>query len=140
MAAGNSPIVEAIARAETGTTGEIRVHLSKRWFEKDPLGRAMQLFEQFGMFRTTRRNAVILYVNLRKRRMAIFGDTGIHDKVGQAFWEKILAELAHDLRTTHHEKAVAEAIFKIGDVLKAHFPIGAGDDNMDELPNTVTTD
>lgn len=135
-----SKIVEAIARAEDRTSGEIRVHVSKRWIEKDPYHRAQKLFIRLGMNRTTLRNAVLLYVNLRRRKFAIYGDEGIHQNVGQRYWEKIARDLSQDLRGTHHENAIAMAVTKIGDALAENFPIDSEHPNRNELSNDVTID
>lgn len=120
--AASDPIVRAIAISEAGTTGEIRVHLSKRLWEKDPYGRALRLFERFGMSRTSQRNAVLLYVNLRRRRFAIVGDQGIDQAAGQAFWKELARQLTEDLRATDPERAIAMAITSLGRELRDHFP------------------
>jgi uncharacterized membrane protein len=134
MASGNpfqagvvrtSPILIALAEAESGSTGEIRVHLSRRWIERDPFARAAALFREFGMARTAKRNAVLVYVNLRRHKFAIAADEGINSAVGQRFWEKLSRELAVDLRSTHPEKAVAMTVTRIGEALKKHFPAEA---------------
>lgn len=117
-----SPILSAIWDAERDSTGEIRVHLSKRWFEPDPFARALHLFTRFGMSKTSHRNAILIYVNLRKRRFAIIGDAGIHHAVGQNFWESLSRQLRENLLSTHSEKAIALTIQSIGKVLKEHFP------------------
>jgi uncharacterized membrane protein len=135
-----SRIVEAIARAETHTTGEIRVHISKRWFEPDPMLRARKLFDRLGMRRTTLKNAVLLYVNLRRKKFAIYGDEGIHHSVGQKYWERIARELSQDLRGTHHENAIALAVNKIGGALAENFPVDQTHFNRQELSNDVSSD
>ncbi len=141
MAAGKvSPIVRAIAWAEKGTTAEIRVHISRRFFEKDAFVRAQKLFEQFGMYRTTHRNAVLLYVNLKRQQFAVIGDTGIHEKIGQHYWEELARSLREDLLSTHYENAIAIAVRTLGITLQAHFPPALDGQNPDELPNLVTED
>jgi uncharacterized membrane protein len=133
-----SPIVQAIALAETGTTGEIRVHLSKRWFERDPYFRAVRLFTRFQMNNTSQRNAVLLYVNLRKKKFAVVGDTGVHQKVGQEFWENLAATLRQDLQSTHPERAISSAVETVGKALQKFFPADRGSQNINELPDEVT--
>lgn len=140
MAAGNSPIVEAIRIAEQGTTGEIRVHLSKRWIEKDAYARAERIFHEYGMTRTTHRNAVLLYVNLRRHKFAIIGDESIHERVGSRYWQRIARRLSEDLRSTHPERAIAMAVQEIGEALKKHFPADLNEPNPDELGNDVSSD
>lgn len=142
MAAGNrkSPIIRAIGEAEKGTTGEIRVHLSKRWFEKDPYGRAQKLFNQFGMEQTAHRNGVLLYVNLRRRKFAIIGDAAIHTAVGQVYWEELCLRLREDLQSTHSENAIALAVRTVGITLQHYFPAGLEQPKVNELPDDVTED
>jgi uncharacterized membrane protein len=111
-----------LSEAERGSTGEIRVHLSRRWFERDSFVRATALFREFGMTRTAKRNGVLIYVNLKKHKFAIVADEGITAAVGNKFWEKLGRELAVDLRSTHHENAVAMTVRRVGEALRKHFP------------------
>jgi len=135
-----SPIVEAIRLAEENTTGEIRVHLSKKWIERDPYRRATRLFQKFGMFRTTHRNAVLLYVNLKRKKFAIIGDEGIHQTVGQMYWEDLARALKHALISTHPENAIALAVSRIGDILHEHYPLQAGAKHHNELKDEFSED
>lgn len=118
-----SPILEAICEAERGTTGEIRVHLSKRWFEKNPYQYAENLFLKYGMMRTTQRNAILFYINLRRRKFAIIADSEINKVVDPKFWRILGNELATQLRSTHSEKAIAEGVRMAGEMLKKYFPL-----------------
>jgi uncharacterized membrane protein len=135
-----SPIVQAIAEAEKATTGEIRVHLSRRLWDPDPYGRARRLFAEYGMTRTAQRNGVLLYINLRKRRFALVGDEGVHQTVGQKYWEDLAQALHEDLMSTHIENAVAIAVRTIGATLQRFFPADLDSQNPDELSNEVTHD
>lgn len=135
-----SPIIKAIAAAEKHTTGEIRVHLSRDWIEKNPYAKAQKLFHQFGMTKTSQRNAVLLYINVRKRVFAIVGDEGIHQAVGQRYWEGLVRNLKEDLLSTHVENAIALCVFTIGATLKKFFPIDVDVHNQNEIPDLVTED
>lgn len=120
--AATDPIVRAIALAETGTTGEIRVHLSRRLFEKNPFNHALWLFDRFGMTRTLQRNAVLLYVNLRRHRFAIVADQALHQVLGQNYWQQFSREFSEEMRGTDPERGVAIAVSRLGEKLKLHFP------------------
>ncbi|MBC7692176.1 MAG: TPM domain-containing protein [Methylotenera sp.] len=124
MAAGkNSPIVKALTIAERKTSGEIRVHLSRRLIEKDPLGRGLALFDEYKMTQTANRNAVLIYVNLRCQRFAIIADEGIHRAVGQMYWEELAVNLKEDLLSTYFENAISLTIFTLGVTLQKYFPV-----------------
>jgi uncharacterized membrane protein len=118
----HSPIIDAIREAEAGTEGEIRVHLSQRWFEKDPWKRAENLFAHYGLGSGLQQNTILIYINLRKRSFAILGDLAIHQRVGQTYWNNLARELTENLRSTQSEKAIALTIRSIGKILKTHVP------------------
>jgi uncharacterized membrane protein len=117
-----SPIVDAIREAESETSAEIRVHLSRRLWERNPYQRAMRLFQQYGMSGSAQRNSVLFYVNLRRKKFAIVGDEGAHTAVGQRFWEELSRETKRNMISTHPENAIALIIRKLGARLAKHFP------------------
>ena len=130
-------IVAAIGEAERKTSGQIRVYISHRNFP-DALARARSRFTKLGMARTRQRNAVLLYLAPRTRVFAIVGDTGVHEKCGDAFWQEVAAQLSGDLKSGPPTDAVVRAVEKIGALLAAHFPPGSDDGN--ELADGIARD
>lgn len=130
-------IVDAIGRAEAGTSGEIRVHVT-RHEPQDIEARARHRFEKLGMTKTAERNAVLFYVAPRIQKFQILGDTGVHEKCGDGFWKETAAEISDAFRKGDFTGGLEAGIEKIGGVLKAHFPRRPGDVN--ELPDEVTED
>ncbi len=120
---GISPIVKALAWSESKCTGEIRVHVSRRWFDPDPYGRARDIFENFGMLRTSRKNAVLFYFNVRLQRFAIVADSGVDSELGDLYWKELAGNLKEDLQSTHFENAVAIAVRTLGVSLQKVYPI-----------------
>ena len=131
-------IEAAIAEAEARTSGEIRVWVSHKTIA-DAVERAALRFEKLGMRKTRERNAVLLYFAPLSQKFAVIGDSAIHAKCGQPFWEEVAAEIREQLRAQHFTEAVVGAVRKVGDVLARHFP-HRGDDDRDELPNTIVRD
>ena len=130
-------IVEAIARAESDTSGEIRVHVT-RSEPADIESRARERFDKLGMTGTAQRNAVLFYIAPRIRKFQILGDTGVHEKCGDNFWNATAQEMEDSFRKGQFSNGVVAGINRIGEILKAHFPKGA--ENSDELPNTIDED
>ncbi|MEO5970403.1 MAG: TPM domain-containing protein [Bdellovibrionia bacterium] len=118
----HSPIVEAIRLAEKSSSGRIRVHISKRWMEKDPTRRAQQIFVQHKMTENPLRNSILLYVNLRKRKFAILGDVGINRVVELHYWQEMELTLSENLFSTQSERAIAFTVTSLGQALKKYFP------------------
>jgi uncharacterized membrane protein len=87
------------------------------------------------MTATRDRNAVLLYFVPKSQKFAIIGDTGVHEKCGQAFWDEVAAEMHRLLREHKFTDAVIGTVQKVGAVLARHFPFRGDDTN--ELPNRV---
>jgi len=130
-------IVAEIAAAEKQTSGEIRVFISRK-SPADALVRARERFEKLGMSRTRHRNGVLIYFAPRVQKFAVIGDSGIHEKCGDAFWQETVAEIGAHLRADHFTEAVQHAVRKVGALLAQHFPAEPGDIN--ELPNDLLKD
>ena len=129
-------IVQAIQEAEKKTSGEVRVHIEKKCPKKDPIKRAINLFQKLHMHRTDLRNGVIVYVATEDHLLAIWGDEGIHAKVGQEFWESTLITLQEDFKTNQIKNGLTKALLDIGEKLQKHFPYQKDDKN--ELNDSIS--
>jgi uncharacterized membrane protein len=130
-------VVEAIQRAESCTSGEIRVHVERKC-SVDPLERAAQVFQSLGMQNTKSRNGVLIYMALSDRRFAIYGDQGIDDIVQRPFWNEIRDQMQERFRRGLFAEGLCEAIRRVGAVLEQSFPAVACDVN--ELPDEPSID
>jgi uncharacterized membrane protein len=102
----------------------------------NPLDRAAEVFHGLKMNETAHRNGVLLYFAMKDRQLAMYGDKGIHEKVGDQFWEE---EVTHILTHFHHESyasAIARIVGEIGEALKSHFPYDK-DTDINELPDDI---
>ena len=129
-------IVDAIGEAEQQTSGEIRVYVESRCRFVDPLDRAAEVFAFLKMQNTSAHNAVLLYLAIKDRQLAIFGDQGIHEKVGEVFWKDRVSQILSRFHREHMAQAIAEAIKGIGEALKFHFPYDRQTD-INELPDDI---
>jgi uncharacterized membrane protein len=127
-------IVTAIQHAELMTSGEIRVYVAESEVD-DPVASAQKQFEQMGMTATRERNGVLIFIAPRSHKFAIIGDTGVHARCGQSFWDDIAAEMRRHLKDDRPTDALVHAITKAGELLKVHFPRQA--DDVNELPDAV---
>lgn len=129
-------IVNAIGQAELQTSGEIRVYVESRCRFVDPLDRAAEVFAFLQMEKTAARNAVLVYLAVKDRQLAILGDRGIHEKVGEEFWQQQVSKILSEFRRDHFAEAIARMITEIGDALKTHFPFDRQSD-VNELPDDI---
>ena len=129
-------IVESIKEAEKETTGEIRVHIEKKCKAESPIDRAKEVFAELKMHETELRSGVIVYVAWKDHKVAIWGDQGIHEKVGQEFWEEELELILNYFKKDDYETGLSEVILQIGQKLKEFFPYQK--DDVNELSNQIS--
>ena len=128
-------IVEAIRLAEKNTSGEIRVHLEKQT-SIAPIERAVEVFHELGMDATQLRNGVIIYVAVKSKQFAIYGDKGINEKVADDFWNCTKDIMLDHFKNGKNKQALVDGIHNAGEQLKKYFPFESDDTN--ELSNEIS--
>ncbi|MBN2345942.1 MAG: TPM domain-containing protein [Candidatus Aminicenantes bacterium] len=128
-------IKAAIAAAEMQTSGEIRVSVS-RFFWGNVRRAAEKAFERLGMRATQDRNGILFFVVPSRHRFAVIGDEGIHRKVGQEFWDKLVVAMSGDFREGKFNEGLIRGIGECGRLLAAHFPY-QGERDVNELPDDI---
>ncbi len=129
-------IVAAIQAAEQQTSGEVRVYVESRCRFVDPLDRAMELFHSLKMYETKDRNAVLVYIAMKDRQLAIYGDEGIHQKVGSEFWKQEVKLMVQDFNSKGYGEGIAHIVTEIGEALTTHFPYNRSTDK-NELSDDI---
>ncbi len=136
-------IVAAIQAAELRTSGEIRLHVERDVPRRGPAkndayARARQVFAKLGMHRTEARNGVLVYLATRSRRFAVVGDEELHRRVGDGFWDEVVAAMAARFADGDFGGGLAEGVGAIGESLRTHFPWR--DDDVNELDDDISFD
>ena len=115
-------LVEAIQLAEKHTCGEIRVYIESHLGKMDALSRATEIFFKHKMNETKNRNAVLIYVAVKDKKIAIYGDQGIYEKLGLEFWYSQVQEMISHFKEMNYVKGISTVVKEIGDTLSVHFP------------------
>jgi uncharacterized membrane protein len=132
-------IRRAIQDAERKSSGEIRVFVTRRQIGAgDIVARAVSRFEKLGMTATRERNAVLLYFAPRSQQFAVIGDKGVHEKLGDLFWQEVVSAVREKLASGALTDAIVVGITMVGDALAHLFPRRSDDRN--ELPNEIERD
>jgi uncharacterized membrane protein len=116
-------IVQAIRDAESKTSAQIRVHIQRGKLKGDPLVAAQRKFQRLGMHKASRRNNVLIFVAPRAHKFAVVGDQAIHEKSGEAYWQRVVDLMQEHFRNERFSDALVDGVEEIGKVLSAHFPI-----------------
>jgi uncharacterized membrane protein len=129
-------ITGAVAEAEKRTSGEIRVYVESRCRFVDALDRAAEIFSRLKMEATQQRNAVLVYVAMKDRQLAVFADEGIYSKAGRAFWHEAVKKILAQFNKENYAAGIAAMVHEIGESLAYHFPYDAAVDK-NELPDDI---
>ncbi|MFQ1048340.1 TPM domain-containing protein [Avibacterium paragallinarum] len=130
-------IEAAIARLEQRSSAELRVYIERHLPKSQPsaIQYALSIFTQLAMTETQARNGVLIYIAYKDQQCAIIGDEGIHQYVGEAFWQQQYAAMVEDFQQKRYTQGVVNTIERIAQRLTLHFPIQPDDRN--ELDNEV---
>jgi len=130
-------ILDAIKAAELKTSGEVRVFVESRCSYVDAMDRAREIFFNLEMQKTENHNAVLVYIALTDRQIALFGDEGIYKKTGgDPYWIGILKRTRAFFKQGKVAEGIADAALQIGDALSKHFPYDAQTEK-NELPDDI---
>lgn len=125
-------VEEAIEAAENSTCAEIRVVIA-RSAPEDVFAAAAKIFESIGMQKTAKRNGVLIYIAVNRKRFAVIGDEGIDVHMGQEGWDRTRDILAVNFKAGRKAEGIIEAVGEVAKVLSEYFPPEECDRN--ELPN-----
>jgi uncharacterized membrane protein len=131
-------IVAAIRAAEQKTSGEVRVFISRQPEVADPVAAAQQEFNRLGMAHTRDRNGVLIYLAPGPCQFAVIGDTGIHARCGETFWQHLAESMKARFHAGEFTEGIVQGIHRAGELLAVHFP--RRPDDSDELPNRIERD
>ena len=129
-------ILAAIRQAEQRTSGEVRLFIESKCKYVNPVDRAKELFFELQMHKTTDRNGNLIYIAMKDRQAAVFGDEGIHQRVGQKYWDEEINKMLLNFKEQHIVDGICQCIEDIGDALHQHFPYDRETDK-NELPDDI---
>jgi uncharacterized membrane protein len=129
-------VVNAIRAAEKNTSGEVRVYIESHCRFVDPVDRAMEVFFGLKMNDTDDHNGVLIYVALKDRQLAVYGDEGIHLRVGKEYWQNAVKQMLQHFNKADHVAGICQTVTSIGQTLAKEFPYEANDDK-NELPDEI---
>jgi uncharacterized membrane protein len=124
----------AVRQAEKQTSGEIKVVLTRHCWA-DLRAKAAQVFKKHGLDKTERRNCAMIMMVLANREFLIYGDEGIHEKVGQDFWDDVRDTMLDKFKEGEFGEGLCVGVQRIGEKLAQFFPYRA--DDKDEISDDV---
>ena len=124
----------AIRQAETCTSAEVKVVLARHCWGRIKT-RARKIFGELGLDRTEQHNGVLLLLIVSNREFLLYGDQGIHEKVGQGFWDDVCRQMLDAFRREEFAAGICQCVRLVGEKLAQHFPHQR--DDVDEISNEI---
>ena len=115
-------IEDAIHKAEKETCGQIALYIESKNYLIDPVERAKEVFAELKMKQTKQRNAVLIYIAVEHRELALYADEGIYQKLGKEFWENAVQTMISHFKGNNIVHGLEHCIAEIGQTLKEQFP------------------
>ena len=128
-------IISAIKEAELQSSGEVRLHIESSC-KTDTVERTMQIFEKLKMHETQLRNGTLIYLAIKDRKFAIFGDEGINEVVPDNFWDDVRDIMQTEFKSEKFVSGLVKGINLVGEKLKEFFPYS--DDDVNELSDDIS--
>jgi uncharacterized membrane protein len=88
------------------------------------------------MDQTVDRNGVLIYVAVKDHQLAVFGDEGIHKKMGNEYWLLEVKKMIAAFDRQDYAEGIRQCVEDIGRALHQHFPFN-NDTDKNELPDEI---
>ena len=86
-------------------------------------------------------NGVLIYLLMADHRIEVVADRGLSRRVSHGEWQALADRLSSALQADQAEAGLNEAICRVGEMLRRHFPAPtdapSNNDNDNELPDAV---
>lgn len=132
----NQQLVTSIQNAEQRTSGEVRLFVESKCRYVNAVDRAQEIFLNLQMDKTELRNATLVYIAIKDKQAAVFGDEGIHQKVGEEYWKSVVSKMLLQFMQEKLIDGICVAISQLGEALVYYFPYDK-DTDKNELPDEI---
>lgn len=108
----------------------LHMRLVPRWVKHARASRlAKAQFYQQGVQLTPHHSGVLLFVSLAEHYVEIVADRGIHERIGEAHWRRIIDAFVDRVRAGRVVDGFIDAIGACGAAMAAHYPPDPSDAN-----------
>ncbi|WP_137921467.1 TPM domain-containing protein [Hydrogenophaga sp. 2FB] len=99
--------------------------------------RALTWFGRLRIWDTEHNNGVLIYLLLAEHAIEFVADRSLARRVPPAEWQAIAERLGAQLRQSHFEDGLTQALEEVSALLVAHFPADSGAVRVNELSDNV---
>ena len=132
--AESGKINSAMKNAERKTSAEIKLVIARHCWGNIKT-KASKIFKKLTLDKTKERNCVLILFIVTNREFLIYGDRGIHEKVGQGFWDDIRDKMEAAFEQDEFADGISQGVRLVGEKLSKYFPHQR--DDVDEISNEI---
>ena len=114
-------ITNAIKSAEADTSGDVVLFITHRAVN-DALTAAHMIFTRRHLEKAADDDSLLFFIAPKSHTFAVVGGKALHDQVGQAWWDALIALLQRHFKAEDYTGGLVGAIEVAGHALKKHFP------------------
>lgn len=112
-----------------------RLFLNKDQVDEEVREAAVTAFFGEKLYKTREENGILIFISVLERRVWVLADSGIDQRIDQRQWQEIVDLITRGIRENRQCEAICEAIGRVGEILRSHFPIT--DDDHNELHDLI---
>ncbi len=112
-----------------------RFFLNPKHVEQEVEKSALAAFYSEELHKTRDANGILLYISVMEQKVWLLADSNINAKIDQQEWDSTITDLTTGIKAGKSGEAICEAIRRIGEILRTHFPYQKDDE--DELHNLI---
>ena len=121
-------LLQAIRDFEKTTSAELKVVVAKN-AKSEAMDYAKREFLRLGLAKTQLRNAILICVLPKQRKIVVLGDEGIHQALPQGSWERVVELIVAEFREGRFDVGLGKAIQEVADLMAQYFPYHSDDVN-----------
>jgi uncharacterized membrane protein len=121
-------IEASIAASEVGHSGQIRVVIETTlspyaiWHQQSCRERSIEVFSLQKIWDTENNNGVLIYLLMADHAFEIIADRGVHQKVGDEFWQNVCRAMETHLKNSDFQAGILVGIHEIDQILRKFYP------------------
>lgn len=113
-----------------------KMFISRTYMAVQVERRALLAFLQEEVFKTRKRNGILIFISVYEQMIEVIGDTNINKSVSREEWDGVIKGVSEYLKRDDFQRAILNGISLCGDLLVKN-GFTKRQDDVNELPNEL---
>lgn len=112
---------------------------TKAEIEEEVYQKSVESFLEFNLNKTKNNTGVLIMISLLERRVKILADHGFDKIMSEKDWHALAITLSQEVKKGNLQQGLITTIESIGKIMSLHFPLREGEENTNEVPNSIAS-